>query len=187
MGMIATVKEFLRETVEGAFIPSVKVDTGGEDTLIAAHGTPPGVDAVPLDNDYVLLAKGAGTGRYVIVGYIDPVNEGTAVKGAWRAYARNPEDGSVRATIRLAEDEDFVHLGQDVCEHGIPRDDKLQAQLDAIATAFNGHTHDYIDTVSGSGPTATLTGGPSTAAPATPATEIKYEVEETATERVKGQ
>lgn len=135
MGLIGTVIEFLRGDDEGQQVIDVKFDPGGEDNATAAHYQPAGVDSVPLADDYMAVVKSAGTGRWVVVGYLDPVNEGTAVAGEHRLYSRD-SGGAVVVTLRLAAD-GFVHLGEDTGAALIARADKVDAELALVSAALD--------------------------------------------------
>lgn len=143
MGLIGTVIEFIREQVEGEQVVHVKFDPGGEDTATADHFTPPGVDAQPLPDDYMGLAPGAGTGRWVVMGYLDPINEGTAAPGETRLYSRD-SDGNILVTLRMAADEEFVHLGEDVAAALIARADRVEAELDKVKDVLEKHDHVFV-------------------------------------------
>lgn len=157
MGLIGSVIEFLREQIEGEQVIGVKFDPGGEDTAIADHVAPAGIDAPPLQDDYVGVTQGAGTGRWVVLGYVDPKNEGIANPGEVRLYSRD-SDGAVLVTLRMAADEEFVHIGQDVCEELIARADRVEAELEKLKTAHNDHKHAHDVCAGGTSAVGALAG-----------------------------
>lgn len=185
MGLIGTVLEFLRTLVDGVPVTDVKFDEGGEDTSTGELYQPAGFDSNPLPDDFVVAVRVPGSDRFAVIGYIDPTNEPTTEAGETRAYARDA-DGNVVCTIKLDVD-GFVNLGIDEPENFMPRDDRLQAQLDEIKAniddlqlAHDTHIHTTTATV-GAGPGVGVISAP------TVTTSETYDVGETATDKVKGE
>lgn len=83
----------------------VKVDHGGDDSLIADdfHGS--GVDAPPLPGDFASLVPGPEAGTQQINGYSDD-RDGVAVPGERRTYARD-STGTIVAVIWLKANGDL--------------------------------------------------------------------------------
>jgi len=69
----------------------VRVDLGGGDNRTPDQYAPAGDDYRPLPTDWATGYAQQGTGRHVVVGYVDPSNAQTAQPGERRLYAR---DGS---------------------------------------------------------------------------------------------
>lgn len=184
MGLIGTVLEFLRTTVDDVPVTDIKVDPGGGPNLTGELFQGAGDDARALPTDRVHLVEIPGTGRYIAIGFLDPVNEPTALEGERRLYSRDA-DGVIQVTIRLTND-GFVHLAEDDPAEFIPRDDRLQAQLDDIKAsiddlqdAHDNHIH-ITSAVTGGGGTAGVIQAP------VKVTTVPYEVGDTATDKVKG-
>lgn len=144
---MGNVIEFLREVIEGENTIKVKFNPGGEDTATADHFDSAGVDAPPLPDDYMGLVKGAGTGRWIVLGYLDPANKGTAAPGELRLYSRDA-NGTVMCSVYLNADGE-VHLGDDVAAALMARADRVEAELEKIKTAHNTHIHVTTATVGG--------------------------------------
>lgn len=83
----------------------VTVDLSGDGIgdKTAEHYTPPGVDALPLPGDEVIVEEADGQGHGTACGYQDPKNQGKAAPGEIRLYARSP-DGSWVAEVWLRSD-----------------------------------------------------------------------------------
>lgn len=101
MGRIAKILSFLRVTRRDAKVSDVKLDTGGGANITAEHFSTPGDDSFPLTTDYAIVVDIPRSGGGVVVGYIDPVNAPVALEGEKRIYARDPADGSIKASMRL--------------------------------------------------------------------------------------
>lgn len=98
---LGTVKQFLRSVRDSLKVPEVQVTPSAEGLPVTAeHYTPPGVDAVPLEGDTAVMVPGTGNGRWVVMGYMDTANAGSAGPGEFRIYSRN-SDGEIVATIWL--------------------------------------------------------------------------------------
>lgn len=139
MGLVADMLEFVRGTSGDAQVSECKVDPGGEDNSLAHLYQPAGVDCHPMPGDLCLLVPGPEKGSWLVAGFIDPNNAGTAEAGEVRLYARDG-DGGVAATIRIRSNAD-VHLGADIAEELIARADRTEKQLKDIETAHNDHVH----------------------------------------------
>ena len=172
MGLIGTLLELLRTTVEGTPITDLKVDPGGGTNVTAELYQAAGDDASPLPDDTVAVVEIPGTGRYIAIGFIDPKNEPTAAPGERRLYSRN-SDGDIQVTIRLSND-GVVHLAEDEAAALIARADRVESELAAIKQAFASHTH----------PTNAGTDG--TAATVDASTDFGYEPAAVGCDKVKG-
>ena len=102
-GFIAKILSFTRTMRNGVPIDSLKVSRDGGITTLIDHMGPPGDDSPPLDSDYASGYPIEGTGRFVVGGYRDVLNEGTALQGEKRLYSRNL-DGGIEAVISLRRD-----------------------------------------------------------------------------------
>lgn len=103
MGLIAKVLSFTRVKKNGAEVSDVKVDPGGGINATPEHYHPLGDDAYPLTGDFAAVMLTAGTGRGVVVGYLDPLNTPKASEGERRIYARDPNSGSEVAEVWLKD------------------------------------------------------------------------------------
>lgn len=92
---LATVNFCERGLVDGVPVVTVQVNVGGdgtdEDAELVDHLSPPGVDALPLPGDEVQLDDAEGSGNSSCCSYADPKNEGKALPGEHRTYARDDE------------------------------------------------------------------------------------------------
>lgn len=103
--LAANVLEFLRVDDEGVHTTDVKADPGDGDNFTAKHCAPPGEDSYPLDTDVVIAVPGYGSGRYIVVGYLDTANPAAALKGEKRWYSRDPDDsGAIKGVLWLKKD-----------------------------------------------------------------------------------
>ncbi len=87
---IGQVLSFTRVTRRGAKLADVKVATGSV-PVTADHTGAPGDDCPPLPTDFVVMVPGENTGRGIAVGYVDPLNQGTASPGEKRYVGRDPD------------------------------------------------------------------------------------------------
>lgn len=97
---IATVLSFVRVTRNGANISDVEVDPDGGSNITAEHSAPAGLDCPPLPDDSAVAVPVQGSGRFVVVGYFDPANAGSAEPGEVRLYARD-EEGVIVSAVHL--------------------------------------------------------------------------------------
>lgn len=104
MGMTAKVLQFVRTVRNGAKVTDVRVDTGGGALRTAEHMQPAGTDSHPLPGDFAQVDQTQGTGRFMAVGYLDPLNLQSARAGEWRAYSRDEETGEQVAEIWAKND-----------------------------------------------------------------------------------
>lgn len=98
MGKLGKVLSFLRSAKRGLPASLVKSDTGAGLNRTPQHCSDAGEDSRPMPGDYAVLVPIEGTGKYVTVAYIDPVNEPVAEEGDRRTYAR---DSSGVAVVEL--------------------------------------------------------------------------------------
>lgn len=108
---LSRVVQFLRSVRDSLQVPEVQVAPTSESIPVTAeHYAPPGVDAVPMEGDTAVTAPGTGSGRWVVMGYMDTANAGTAGPGEFRIYSRNG-DGEIVASIWLKSSGDVVVNG----------------------------------------------------------------------------
>ena len=103
MGRLARVLSFLYTSEAGDKVGDVKVDPGGGANVTPQHFQSAGEDSRPLPSDLAAMVSIEGTGREVVVGYLDPANLQQAAAGEKIVYSRNP-GGVVVATIHLKTD-----------------------------------------------------------------------------------
>lgn len=145
----ASVLEFLRAELDDGWTSDVAADPGFGDNVTAQHSGPPGEDSHPLAGDQAIIVQADGAGRFVAVGYIDPLNQPLAAPGEKRLYSRDG-DGATAAIVWLKSDAQAaitgttIHLGDDPGEASIPRDDHVQtefsrvkSELDAVKADLN--------------------------------------------------
>jgi len=164
MGRIAKVLDFARAVVRGAHVSDVTGDPGGGGNVTARHFGPPGEDSQPLPGDYVATERAPGSGREQVTGYADTKNQPKAAGGEVRRYARDPASGTIVGVLWLRNDgtvevglepDDFAALASKV----LGELEAVKADIDAVKSAFDAHTHSYNP-----GPGSPTT----TAAPASP-------------------
>ena len=109
MGLIAIVQSFVRVVRNEAKISDVQVDPGGGANLTAEHFSAPGDDSHPIPGDYVTISKVGGTGRMVVTGYLDPLNDPVATVGEKRIYSRDGA-GDIVAEVWLKVDGEITIL-----------------------------------------------------------------------------
>ena len=95
MGLMGVLKSFTRVIRNGANISDVKADTGGGRITTAENFSPAGDDSFPLLTDIPFIVSAPGTGRFVVLGYLDPVNAGQALEGERRFIARDSSGAPV--------------------------------------------------------------------------------------------
>ncbi|MGB5733853.1 MAG: hypothetical protein WBM40_05355 [Thiohalocapsa sp.] len=174
MGLIATLLEFTRTTSGDAQVADCRADPGGTDDATAHSYQPAGFDGSPLPGDYCLLVPGPEAGSWVVAGFIDPDNAGTAEAGETRLYARDG-GGNVVGTLRLKNNGD-VHLAEDTAAALIARADRTDTELSKVKTALGGHTHVVSTTGSATAQSGT----------AAPSTDHAYEPAATGCDKVYG-
>lgn len=107
MGKLGKILSFLRATRRGLSASLVKTNAGSNFNLTPQHCSDAGDDSHPLPGDYVVLVPIEGTGKFVTVAYIDPVNEPVAGEGDKRIYARDSE-GVALVHLWLKNDDSAV-------------------------------------------------------------------------------
>lgn len=100
--MMSILKEFFRQ--DG--LPKVKGTVDQSIYITAIHCTPPGDDSPPLNDDFAAYVDAGGSGNYNSVGYVDVRNQGVAVPGEKRFYART-SDGAIVNTLYMQKDGSF--------------------------------------------------------------------------------
>lgn len=103
MGRVAEVLATTRRVIRGIPVLSTKLSRGGNLNTTADHFGPSGDDSPPLPGDYASIVEGPGSGQGQVTGYHDTRNEGQAIPGEKRLYARD-EDGGIVGTIWLKRD-----------------------------------------------------------------------------------
>jgi len=89
LGFLGRVKQFVRSVLNGEFYPDVQTDTGGKYNITSKLFQPAGDDCAPLPEDLAVTVETQKTGSLAAVGFIDPNNEGIALPGESRRYARD--------------------------------------------------------------------------------------------------
>lgn len=159
MGLIAEVLQFFRGEDGDAQIAEAKGDLGGEDIITAVNYQATGFDGNPLPGDYMLVVPGPEEGTFLVAGYLDPLNAGTAREGDVRLYVRDG-DGAVQGELHLTNDGEAPDWQ---AEAGalIARADRTDDELAKLESAFNGHLHEIEVCTGGTSAAApALTGGP---------------------------
>jgi len=95
MGRIAKVLSFFRSERHGTKVSGAIVDPGGRPNVTGDHFSNVGDDSYPLPGDYVAIVADAGTGREMVVGYLDPQNGQKSGLGEKRIYARDTDGNAV--------------------------------------------------------------------------------------------
>lgn len=147
MGLMGVLKAFTRVVRNGANISDVKADTGGGRITTAENFSPAGEDSHPVLSDVPFMVEAPGTGRYVVLGYLDPVNEGQAAEGEKRFLARDASGTPVSyvwlkndGSLELNGADDYAVAYTDLKEAF----DTLRDELNAFISVFNGHVHSYL-------------------------------------------
>ena len=138
--MIGELTEWLRGQDDDAEIAEGRFDLGGGDMVTAVDYQPSGHDSQPLPGDFGILVPASESGSYVIAGWVDPNTEGVTKAGEARLYARD-SDGVVVGELHVTADGE---VPDGIAEHLIARADRTDAALNALATVFNAHLHDYV-------------------------------------------
>ncbi len=99
MGRIGRVVAWAARTIGG----DTTNNPGGGALLRSTHAVPPGFDAAPLAEDFVVSVDIQGTGRTAAVGYVDGENAPAATPGEARVYARTA-NGAVVVSLFLRAD-----------------------------------------------------------------------------------
>ncbi len=102
-GLIGKLLSFVRAERNGAKLSDIKIDVGGGEVLTAELAQGSGDDAVPLPDDYAMTVRAPGSGRLVVVGYVEPDAEQTAIAGERRLYSRDETRAEV-AQFHLKND-----------------------------------------------------------------------------------
>lgn len=151
MGLVATVKKFVRGDDEGTPVPEVDLDPSDTDLYTAEIYAGSGVDAPPLPDDAVHVTEGPESGSGVVMGYLDPKNEGIALPGERRTYSRD-EDGEIVAVLYLTRD-GTIFAGTDDAEDAAglaskinDRFGRLEDKVDSLIGTYNTHTHPVATT-----------------------------------------
>jgi len=140
VGLIAEVLQFFRGEDGDAQVAYTKSDLGGEDIVTPQHFQGSGVESQPLPTDYQIVVPGPEVGTFVAVGYLDPLNAGTARAGEVSLYLRDG-NGAVQGELYLASSEPDWKATAGAL---IARADRVDAELAKIKTELEGHEHKYI-------------------------------------------
>ena len=103
MGRLATVLAIVRTIRNGGNVTDIRANIGGNFNVTELHTSSPGDDSQPLPGDYAALLEVVGSGQGLVVGYMDPLNVGTAEPGGKRIYSRDSA-GAVKAFVHLKAD-----------------------------------------------------------------------------------
>jgi hypothetical protein len=101
--LIARLLSFTKRTVGSVKLSDVKADPDSGANITGEHFATPGDGSQPLPEDYVVLVKVRGNGRYVAVGYADTLNESPAGPGETYKYARDAA-GAIKCKLWLKAD-----------------------------------------------------------------------------------
>jgi hypothetical protein len=96
-------KVVLCERVKKGDVPAVEVqvelgDDSHPETVTSEMLAEPGVDALPMPGDEVIIEEAEGAGETIAQAFADPKNEGKAAPGERRTYARDA-NGDVACEI----------------------------------------------------------------------------------------
>ena len=153
MGLIADLKQFFRGEDGDAQVAYSKGDLGGEDIVTAQHFQGSGMDSQPLPGDYMLLVPGPEAGTFIVAGYLDPANAGTARAGEVSLYVRDA-DGAVQGELYLAESEPDWKAAAGALIARADRSDDLFAE---VLAAIDAGIAAAVSSTPGDGGTAALT------------------------------
>ena len=147
--MIGELIEWVRTTDDDAEIAEARAELGGGDITTSVDYQPVGHDSQPLPGDYLLLVPGPESGSYLVAGYVDPNNAGTAEPGEVRLYARDG-GGAVVGSLLLTQGGE-VHLAQDTAAALIARADRVDAMLKAVFDALETGRDEAVSSTPGDG------------------------------------
>jgi hypothetical protein len=91
-GRLGKVSHSERIAKDGVPVVLIYVELGDEDhpeTVTAEMLAEPGVDALPLPGDEVMIEEAEGQGETSVNAFADPKNPGVAADGEHRTYARD--------------------------------------------------------------------------------------------------
>jgi hypothetical protein len=137
--MIGELIEWVRTDDDDAAIQEGRVDFGGGDIATCVDYQPANHDCPPVPGDYAVCVPGTESGSYVIVGWVDPWNQGVAKEGEARLYARDGVE--VVGALHVTKD---GAVPDGIAMELIARADRADAALNALASDFNSHKHSYI-------------------------------------------
>jgi hypothetical protein len=159
VAVIGELIEWLRTTDDEAEIAEGRFDLGGGDLATCVDYQPSGHDSQPMPGDFALLAPGPESGSYLVAGWVDPNNAGVTKPGEARLYARDGE-GAVVGALHVTAD---GNVPDGIAAELIARADRADDALNALASAFNSHTHNYLNHTGDPGSDVpALTGSPAT-------------------------
>lgn len=109
MGLIGNILSYIRRTkANGVKFSEVKIDVGGGDIKTAQDFQSAGNDSFPLTTDKAIAIEIPRTGGVAVIGYLDPLDNKSAVAGESRMYARDPGTGLVISQVYLKSDGSIV-------------------------------------------------------------------------------
>lgn len=153
MGLIAGIKEFTRAVRRGAKVNDIKLDTGGGFIRTGEMFGPVGDDAQPLPTDQPILIRSVGSGRYAVIGFLDPINAGETEPGERRIYSRSSA-GAVTGYVWFKTDGTVGING--LINHAVQYEallsafNELRGELNAFMSVFDSHIHATTATVGAS-------------------------------------
>ena len=154
MAVIGELVEWVRTSDDDAEIAEGRFDLGGGDMVTCVDYMPSGYDAHPVPGDFAVLVPAPESGSYVIVGWVDPWNQGVAKEGEQRMYARSGVNvvGALHVTVDGQKPDGIL-------TELIARADRTDAALNALASLYNAHLHDTTATI-GAGSTVGVVSPP---------------------------
>ena len=179
VALIGELLEWVRTDDGDAKLQEGRVDFGGGDTAICVDYQAANRDCPPVPGDFAVCVPAPESGSYVIVGWVDPWNQGVAKEGEARLYARDGVD--VVAALHITKDGNEPDM-QGLVMALVARADRVDAELEKLEAAHNDHTHSYNDSKgTGSIATPSVTDVPSSvaAAPGAAVPDFQYSPEPT--------
>jgi len=148
--MNALVK-MLNSTIDGGIRILKFIRMGKDDVQTAKEVAPFGIDGAPLKDTLALYAETMEPGSPVVLGYVN--EDQLAAAGELRMYSLK-ENGDI-AFYTWQKADGTMEIGGTA--DNMVRYSKLEkafndlkADFNALVTAYNAHTHPYIDSGSGS-------------------------------------
>jgi len=134
MGLIGRVRSFTRRTLEnGAFLSEVQIAPTASlaDNRTLTHLGAPGDDSPPLDSDFAGGFRVPGSERFAVGGYVDTLNEGSALRGERRLYGRDAA-GAVVCEIHLRRD-GSIEIANDAGSFTLTAQGALSATISTLS------------------------------------------------------
>lgn len=162
MGRLGRLISALKTTFQSVKTTEAKVNPGAGPAITCDQFQNAGDDAQPLPQDYCVLVPIDGTGRWALVGYLDPEALQRAGPGERRLYARDASGEEVvshwlkstgeaaltnaNGGLRLLPDGSFNINGVTITPDG--------RVIDASGVELGTHNHNITSGSSAPGPTA---------------------------------